>query len=121
DDDPAQSALLPDATLRALATTEGPLTYTCVAPGSGIRLGINRDLDQFLDGIDNCPGFANDDQADTDQDGLGDLCDPTPLPEPALGSSLVAGVVMLSLLCRSRRRQRVPDWLFVKRAARSPH
>ena len=107
DDDPAQAALLSDATVRALATTEGPLTYSCVAPGSGVRMGINRDLDNLLDGVDNCPGFANNDQADTDTDGIGDLCDPTPLPEPAFGLSVAAGLFMLSQLGRSRRRQRV--------------
>src|SRR5262249_14242791 len=32
-----------DTSLRALATSEGPLTYTCAPPGSGIRMGIDRD------------------------------------------------------------------------------
>ena len=107
DDDPAQASLLLDAALRTLVTTEGPLTYTCVAPGSGIRMGINRDLDNFLDGIDNCPGIVNDDQIDTDGDGWGDPCDPVPTPEPTLGVSLALGAVMLSRLARSRRRQKV--------------
>ena len=26
------------------------LTFTCVPPGSGVRLGIDRDLDEVLDG-----------------------------------------------------------------------
>ena len=34
DDDPTQSALLSEAALRLLATSEGPLTYTAVAPVS---------------------------------------------------------------------------------------
>jgi len=65
-----------DGALRALATSEGPLTYTCVPPGSGTRMGINADRDLHLDGLDNCAGFANDDQADNESDGQGDVCDP---------------------------------------------
>jgi hypothetical protein len=39
-----------DTELRAVGTTAGQtLTYTCVPPGSGIRLGIDRDGDGFLD------------------------------------------------------------------------
>ncbi|MBW2388788.1 MAG: hypothetical protein JRG89_10160, partial [Deltaproteobacteria bacterium] len=64
-----------DTGLRALATSEGPLTYTCVPPGSGTRMGINADRDLFLDGNDNCAGVANDDQNDNESDGLGDACD----------------------------------------------
>jgi hypothetical protein len=64
-----------DAGLRALATGEGPLTYTCAPPGSGTRMGVNRDEDSVLDGLDNCPTVVNDDQQDTDSDGLGDVCD----------------------------------------------
>jgi hypothetical protein len=67
---------LSDAELRARAGDLGPLTYTCVPPGSGHRLGVNRDDDGFLDGGDNCPAQANDDQAD--DDGVGDVCDNCP-------------------------------------------
>ena len=39
-----------DAALRALANTSGQeITYTCVPPGSGVRLGIDRDDDGFAD------------------------------------------------------------------------
>lgn len=65
-----------DGQLRALATSEGPLTYTCAPPGSGYRMGINRDEDAVLDGLDNCPAVPNDDQQDTNLDGIGDACDP---------------------------------------------
>ena len=34
----------------------------------------NEDGDLFLDGDDNCPSVANDDQSDADGDGLGDAC-----------------------------------------------
>src|SRR5262245_50515218 len=64
-----------DASLRALAATEGPLTYTCAPPGSGTRMGIDRDEDGVLDGLDNCPDVANPDQLDTDGDLAGDVCD----------------------------------------------
>jgi DNA-binding beta-propeller fold protein YncE len=64
-----------DAGLRALAVSEGALTYTCVPPGSGTRVGINADRDTHLDGNDNCAGIANDSQADNELDGLGDECD----------------------------------------------
>jgi DNA-binding beta-propeller fold protein YncE len=64
-----------DDTLRGLATTEGPLTYTCAPPGSGTRMGIDRDEDTALDGLDNCPIAPNSDQLDTDWDDAGNVCD----------------------------------------------
>ncbi len=66
-----------DAVIRNLANTEGPLTYTCAPPGSGERMGINQDEDNFLDGLDNCPSVANNSQADSDNDGIGDACEVT--------------------------------------------
>ena len=43
-------ALLTDAQLRAQANTANQeLTYTCVPPGSGVRIGIDRDEDGFPD------------------------------------------------------------------------
>lgn len=107
-DDPSGSALVGDAALRALATSEGPLTYSCVAPGSGVRAGIDRDLDGVLDALDNCPGHANAGQSDGEGDGIGDVCDPAPLavpePEPAIG--LLLGALAL-LLAREAGRRRV--------------
>jgi DNA-binding beta-propeller fold protein YncE len=67
--------VISEAALRASATNSDPLTYTCVPPGSGNRIGINGDRDLLLDGLDNCAGVANDGQADNESDGIGDVCD----------------------------------------------
>ncbi|WP_254614410.1 hypothetical protein [Myxococcus sp. CA056] len=46
-----------DANLRAATTaSNGVLTYTCVPPGSGTRIGIDRDLDGFRDGDERSAG-----------------------------------------------------------------
>jgi len=66
---------LSDSALRALVGSQGPLTYSCVPPGSGLRMGINRDRDIHHDGVDNCPDAHNDVQTDTDGDTSGDACD----------------------------------------------
>jgi DNA-binding beta-propeller fold protein YncE len=69
-------ATLSEAALRALVETPGnALTWTCVPFGSGMRIGIDRDDDAVLDGLDNCPAAANAAQADGDLDGVGDACD----------------------------------------------
>jgi len=64
-----------DANLRLLVDTEGPITFTCVPPGSGVRAGINRDRDLHLDGVDNCPAVPNDAQTDNNMNGIGDACE----------------------------------------------
>ena len=91
-----------DAALRALAATAGQeVTYTAVPPGSGIRMGLNRDEDLHLDGNDNCPGVPNDDQADGDGNGVGDACQV--VPEPGAALQLLAGILGLRWLERRRR------------------
>ncbi|MBW1756343.1 MAG: hypothetical protein JRJ80_09250, partial [Deltaproteobacteria bacterium] len=48
------------ADLETAASVPGqPLTFTCVPPGSGLRMGINRDRDTDLDGDDTTPGVVN--------------------------------------------------------------
>jgi YVTN family beta-propeller protein len=74
--DKAGEAALSDAALRALAQVPGQtLTYTAVPPGSGERIGIDRDEDAVLDNDDNCPTANDADQTDTDNDGAGNPCD----------------------------------------------
>lgn len=49
--DRSGEAPLTDAQLRALAALPGQdLTYTCVPPGDGVRIGIDRDADGYFDG-----------------------------------------------------------------------
>src|SRR5262249_16927233 len=47
--DVARAPLVSDAGLRQIAR-ESALTFTAVPPGSGVRIGIDRDLDGVLDG-----------------------------------------------------------------------
>jgi DNA-binding beta-propeller fold protein YncE len=50
--DVAAAPVLPDATLRSLASQPSghELTFTCVPPGSGQRVALDRDMDGYLDG-----------------------------------------------------------------------
>ena len=61
--------------LLALINVPGQeLTFTAVPPGTGIRIGVDRDDDTVLDLNDNCPDVSNTDQLDSDNDGIGDAC-----------------------------------------------
>ena len=50
-----------------------------VPPGSGTRMGIDRDEDGDLDFLDNCPSTPNGNQADGDNDGIANDSDNCPL------------------------------------------
>src|SRR4029078_8220020 len=47
--DRATDMLLNDGQVRTLTTPGQQLTYTCVPPGSGTRVGIDRDEDGYFD------------------------------------------------------------------------
>jgi len=123
-------AAISEATLRNKANPGGDaqsITYTCAPPGSGTRMGVDRDEDVLLDGVETNTGTfvnANDtgtDPAnpDTDGDGIPDGqevangTDPTnpldPAPPvvpvlPAAGGALL--VIGLALGWRERRSHR---------------
>jgi uncharacterized protein DUF4394/Calx-beta domain-containing protein/thrombospondin type 3 repeat protein len=57
------------------------------------------DSDGVRDAVDNCPTTGNPDQADADNDGEGDVCEPPPPPPPDTGGGFCAqGVLPASLL-----------------------
>jgi sugar lactone lactonase YvrE len=71
-------ATVPESALRSIADRGTPVTFTCVPPGSGHRIGVDRDEDGVLNQLDNCPALLNPGQADLDLDRVGDLCDRCP-------------------------------------------
>jgi len=54
--------------------TQNPEDINC----EGFSPDPDRDNDGVTDELDNCPDNPNTEQTDTDDDGLGDVCDPTP-------------------------------------------
>ena len=44
-------------------------------------LAVDADLDGVDDAVDNCPGVFNPDQMDSDNDTIGDMCDPDGDPD----------------------------------------
>ena len=61
-----RDALLSDATLRRTATQRGSeLTYTCTPPGSGVRIGLDRNENGILDGDEDDGGGGPDRAAGT--------------------------------------------------------
>jgi Zn-dependent metalloprotease len=94
------------------ATPENPWSAGDEDPLPPIELP-DTDGDGSIDLADNCPAVANAEQVDTDHDGLGDACDPTPTPEPEALGGAAAALAALVLSARSvrsaaARRSRCP-------------
>ncbi len=63
------------------ALFDHPLGFVAHNKTIAVPKGEDPDNDYVPDFADNCPDQANENQADADKDGLGDVCDDTPLPE----------------------------------------
>ncbi len=82
-----RDAPLSDASLRYLALRDGgELTFTCTPPGSGVRVGIDRDEDGFLDG--------------DEMDAGSDPADPASVPRGGGRGDEVAGPIFAVSRCR---------------------
>ncbi|HEX2571539.1 MAG TPA: hypothetical protein VH877_18405, partial [Polyangia bacterium] len=94
-----KSPVLSDAELRQLARAEGSeVTYTAVPPGSGTRIGVDRDLDGQFDGGGSLTGPKP----------TGCSCQVGASPEAGRGVGLLAaGALVLTLALRRRSRRRL--------------
>ena len=121
-----------DAALRAkAATSEQEITYTCVPPGNGHRIALDRDGDGLLNGVETASGVfigngdtgTRPDKADTDDDGFTDPDEiaqgtdpndgnsfpgagtPVPLLSPLGVAGLVAIMARVALITSRRKSQ----------------
>jgi hypothetical protein len=72
---------------------------------SPLSTSVDDDQDFVGADCDNCPDDFNPDQLDFDDDGQGDLCDPTPMPEPGGNVGQLAALLAIGLLGHLRRRR----------------
>ncbi len=77
----SETLLLSDAQLRAVAAAGNNITYTCVPPGSGMRMGIDRDEDGFFD--------------QTEEDAGSDPADPASTPGTGSSTVILARKVLI--------------------------
>jgi subtilisin family serine protease len=57
---------------------QSPQPYALVVSGEIESIDIDSDFDGIPDTFDNCPGNCNTQQLDSDNDSIGDVCDPEP-------------------------------------------
>ncbi len=101
--DRASEPLVGEGTVRALAATAGQeLTYTCVPPGSGQRVGVDRDQDGFFDqdeidaGSDPADPFSTPGGASTTSTSTSST-----VPPPPTTSSTIPGLQGQAILGKS--------------------
>ncbi len=81
----ARGTLIPDLTATSLlADWINNVLFDSVS----MTVTLDSDEDAIDDATDNCPAVPNMSQLDTDNDGLGDLCDPDQLPDLQLTAML---------------------------------
>ena len=95
------TAALPDGTvdqgLVDMIVSDVPASAGYSASFRSTGRVVDSDGDTYADPVDNCPYYANADQADGDSDGIGDVCDPLddrtmPLLQDLLAATKAAGV-----------------------------
>jgi hypothetical protein len=77
--------------------TTGSNTGTSGEDDSGSEPCPDRDLDSVCDAIDNCADKPNPDQADTDKDGVGDVCDAACVADPMAPTIDTARVTLTNI------------------------
>jgi hypothetical protein len=82
------------------STPNGPILGTCFeGDDDGTICGSNAECETGA-----IPGVCQTNQEDQDDDWIGDVCDPTPVPEPGGTLMLMSGLGTLALLARRRSR-----------------
>ena len=74
----------------------------------GVPCNPDDDNDGILDGRDNCPLVANANQADTDKDAIGDVCDPEPCGYIGAHGEIIDG--LFTCICDEGQINNDGDW-----------